>query len=479
MEMIEVEAVEDRSRPEGGHAVVLLRNVAKLPETMRFRLRPLDVEGLAPEARRLFEEEHAPLSVSETEDGVALSIGPELAGSPHLLPGTVMEIVIAEEDLRGEFLWPSIAPLARPKRRHIMTRRAPGNSTAARVAPLASEAAVEVTVKAQPADEPPAIAPSVTVSPAVPVDRFDFSKAAPSKADEGDGEEARPERRSIVVRQAELRGPAVSPTGAAASTKPVSAGVPEAEVEIQRVPGQERAGEARPKPAPSTGEAQEVAAALVKARAGKWGISYAGVAVMTAAAVVLSGLAVVRFLDLAVVGRSRLAELRTGKGVQQAPAVTAPQPSAAPRIYDAIAAGPRSPRGVDADTISPAKALQMAHGLLHGAEAERDPEEAIYWLKRYLASTAGTEHARIALTQLGTAYSQPVRGTRDMASARIAWELAGALGDPVAMCFLGAIHDGGIGVAVDPAAAADWFRRAAAAGGTCASANRPATRAPR
>jgi TPR repeat protein len=111
----------------------------------------------------------------------------------------------------------------------------------------------------------------------------------------------------------------------------------------------------------------------------------------------------------------------------------------------------------------------LAHDLLHGPESGRDPEEAIFWLKRYITGTSGGERTRIAMTQLGSAYAMPIRGDRDLASARTAWELAAAMGDAVAMCFLGAMHEHGLGVPVATGTAATWYERAAAAGGTCPS----------
>ena len=43
--------------------------------------------------------------------------------SEYLLPGTVVEIEIPESGARGEFLWPNIAPVMRPKRRNVVGNR--------------------------------------------------------------------------------------------------------------------------------------------------------------------------------------------------------------------------------------------------------------------------------------------------------------------------------------------------------------------
>ncbi len=508
MELIEVDAAEDRTRVEGGHAVILLRGVIDPPEPVRFQLRPIDDEGLAPEARQLFERQHEPLAVTATEDGIVLSVGPELAGSPFLLPGTAMEIILVDPQVRGEFLWPAITPPVRAKRRNIMTKRAPGDPLAvpARVAPPAS---IDLLA---PGDEPVASSAVSGVASNTPADTFVFSSlttgaaeaaisaaesmaSVPSspvfQAPEPAAEitvEAPPQpstsptplpsnqspgRKSIVVTTAVPRKPEVVEPARPAEAKlePTASAFPPAtpaataqrQVAPAIVPpivsqtSETIAPDRRPPP-----NEQPTPVATAQARSEPRKFSPSSVAAATAALLIVGGFVGLRAFDLSVVKR---------KPVSAAQGLATPTEyaSSARSVYEVIAAGPRSPRGTLADTVSAAKALQLAHALLHGPEAERDPQEAIYWLKRYLASTAGTEHARIALTQLGSAYAQPVRGARDLESAKIAWELAGALGDSVAMCFLATIHESGLGVPANASVAASWYIRAAAAGGTCAS----------
>ena len=220
----------------------------------------------------------------------------------------------------------------------------------------------------------------------------------------------------------------------------------------------------------------EAAATRRPRRAGR--AMTAGSAVALAVAVLIAGqIVAMRALDLSLERRSAQAAAtipRAEPGTPPEPA-SKPEPKSAgvhtaPNLYDIFVSGPASPRGVPAEGVSPARALQQAHKLLHGAEEERDAEEAIYWLKLYLAGTSGGDHARIALTQLGSAYAQPIRGERDFASARIVWELAAAFGDPVAMCFLGAVHEHGLGVPPAQEIASGWYGRAAATGRSCASA---------
>ena len=42
MQNVKVEVFEDTSRPDGGHAVLLLHGVSSLPDRVQFRLKPVD-----------------------------------------------------------------------------------------------------------------------------------------------------------------------------------------------------------------------------------------------------------------------------------------------------------------------------------------------------------------------------------------------------------------------------------------------------
>jgi hypothetical protein len=212
----------------------------------------------------------------------------------------------------------------------------------------------------------------------------------------------------------------------------------------------------------------------------------AGAAAALAIVLMIAGQAVMlRVLDLSVAPRAAREQVAAPSAVappspppasapvaapvQETPAVAADAPPPVRSLHDVIAVGPRSPRGVGRSDVSPANALQFAHVFLNGSDVQRDAEEAQYWLKHYLATAAGSDNFRIALTQLGSAYAQPVRGARDLDSARIVWELAGALGDPVAMCFVGALYEHGLGVPASSKTAGVWYQRAGAAGRTCAT----------
>ncbi len=69
------------------------------------------------------------------------------------------------------------------------------------------------------------------------------------------------------------------------------------------------------------------------------------------------------------------------------------------------------------------------------------------------------------LTQLGTAFADGTKRPADYGRARQVWELASAFGDSVAMCFLGTLHENGLGTAADRRVALQWFECAKLAGG--------------
>lgn len=463
MKQIEVEAVEDRSRAEGGHAVILLRGVDRMAGAFRFRLRPVEQDAVGPDAAALAEEDLAPLVIDVRPEGLALTVGPDITERPSLVPGTVLEITLPDADVRGELLWPAVTPQARPKRRNIMTRRSPSDPLPRPVGAAPTGLAADIVAEPTPALQPEADRPAAT-EPVASSPVAEASDVPPAAA---------PLRRTLVVPAARPlhepigRSPLTQDDAVPAAGEAAEAKAATATNDIAVAPPASAPRMAVDEPTPEA----DVAPAPAMPATGRRGISASSAAALAVAVMIGGQIMALRALDLGVVRRSAPTVAEVPAPVAAAPA-SAPESSPAgdqPSVYDILAAGTRSPRGVAAEGVSPAKAVQLAHALMHGPEAERDPDEAIYWLKRYVLGTSGTEHSRIALTQLGSAYAQPARGRRDFVSARLAWELAAALGDPVAMCFLGAMQEHGLGVAADKQRAGTWYERAAAAGRNCAS----------
>ena len=133
--------------------------------------------------------------------------------------------------------------------------------------------------------------------------------------------------------------------------------------------------------------------------------------------------------------------------------------------YDLFAAGTVSPRGVQARDMNSTKALDNAQAALLTPGGTRDAEEASYWLRRFITLGGSDERTRRVLTQLGTTFADSASRQPEFGKARQVWELASAFGDPVAMCFLGTLHENGLGVAPDRKVALQWYERAKSTGG--------------
>lgn len=145
----------------------------------------------------------------------------------------------------------------------------------------------------------------------------------------------------------------------------------------------------------------------------------------------------------------------------------APVPAAAsanaPSLAALVAVPPTSVRGVDARSVDLSRALELADINLHGSDG--DKAEAQYWLRRALALGLADRRLVWAMTQLGTLYATPLQGEPEYDKARMLWQLAAAESDPVALCFLAALNEHGLGGTRDPVEALELYRRAKAKGG--------------
>jgi hypothetical protein len=131
-----------------------------------------------------------------------------------------------------------------------------------------------------------------------------------------------------------------------------------------------------------------------------------------------------------------------------------------------LSVGTTSPGGTRTRDLAPPQLIERADALLHAPDGKRDRGEAAFMLKRYIAATLSEERTLWAITQLGSAYAEPGGPrTPDYARAKSLWELSGTLGDPVAMCFLAALHEHGLGTKAAKPIALQWYLRAKEAGG--------------
>lgn len=165
MNKVSVEVLEDASHPEGGYAVLLLRGVTSLPDGATFRLKPVEARGNNDVAsgEAWPQGELTPRAVRAATGGIEILVGPDIVECAALLPGTLGVIEVRSAGVRGEFLWPSIKPTARPRRRNLtvvkptkpaITGAQSKTTTAAAVVPpevLAAGACQEAVGKSVPA----------------------------------------------------------------------------------------------------------------------------------------------------------------------------------------------------------------------------------------------------------------------------------------------------------------------------------------
>lgn len=409
MRKLTVEAFEDLSRPGGGHAVIRVLGLADVPDDLTFRLRPADGSSALDRPGNWPDGERRPLSTRVTPEGCELLVGPEIVESPHLLPGTLAVLDIPKCAVRAEFLWPSIHPIERPKRRHVVAAR------------HLKDAQADVA-EAQPRSA------GAGGEPIAFVEATDASSDVPPDGTTLDASEALWRKSLAELPPAAIAGP----TRAAGTPMPVTdAALPP-----------HAAGHS----APRWSEEPETK----RRRIGR-----TIQAALLAAAFVAGGTA---------------SAILPGQWAGTSP--TSSQPidgGAAPRTGDLLALiepARTSPQGFDAASAEPQRLLERADALLATPPAGPDLEEARYLLRRYLALSLAQPRTLWALTQLGSLYAEPGTGKRpDFVRAAGVWEVAATLGDPVAMCFLASLQEHGLGTTGDRQAALGWLLSAKAAGG--------------
>lgn len=638
MKKVTIQAYEDRSRTEGGHAVILLQGITEPKGLVAFRIRPMDAARGHDGNGGWIGGEHLPVTVTNTDYGLEIVAGPDVTESEVLLPGTVVEFQIPSSGVRGEFLWPNIAPLMRPKRKTIAIvkpRQAQRNpEVAAETSATAVRAAIAnptPVASAEPGQSlPPAPASTPDQAPVPAAAQTQSSAMASSSADPfpypmsatepvaapsqsaRNGDSAEPAAKPAPQPKAPdavafpfPAGPAAasaaslgkteptkpadeksyrpaSPAVAAPTPKPAAATVSQratqqGEVHMDRsnagphqaltpeeqqleseigdkygwafkkdlsimlskkffALGASRHDDVQDEAIRATHHksdhhniAAEATAILAHheedhtpapvtdyvpaAANGAAGTTYTGgyagaynadtspalspalitrtpefpfaagpsapraaTPEATAPARTLAENAMAAaLLGLVAAGIAGIVMLssggkKTGAG-SAAPSLTAAlaapvNPPASDALYQAlIPAAATSPRGQATAGVSAEKALETANRLLLANSASRDAEEGAFWLKQYITGTLADTRTLRVLTQLGSVYAEPATGSPDYAKSRLVWEISGAAGDPVAMCFLGLLHENGLGVAADKATALQWYERAKEKGG--------------
>lgn len=159
MRPLVVEAYEDVTRPSGGFVVIRMDGLDDTSRTATFSLRPVDLSGGgAGDGQRL--KRLTGLKAVATRaagDRHELIVGPDVVASPLLLAGTPVVIELDGGNLRGQFLWPSVAPPVAPRRRQRMAaaRQAMTDGPAGPILPAAPAAPATADAPAEVVDQPP------------------------------------------------------------------------------------------------------------------------------------------------------------------------------------------------------------------------------------------------------------------------------------------------------------------------------------
>ena len=103
MRKVSVEVLEDASHPEGGYAVLLLRDVASLPDATTFRLKPVEARGSFDdgETEAWPQGDLIPRAVRRVTGGMELLVGPDVVECRALVPGAIGVLEVKAAGVRG------------------------------------------------------------------------------------------------------------------------------------------------------------------------------------------------------------------------------------------------------------------------------------------------------------------------------------------------------------------------------------------
>lgn len=483
MSLMKIEVVPDTSTPSGGHAIIRIRGIALVPPEATFRIDPIDEDGYGPQDGWPGGD-LKPLETRQTADGIEFRVGPEVVDAPLLEPGTPVTFTVADADISAELVWPTL-PVSQGKLAPPMVMTP--SQLAAELA-AAERARAEA---AKPRPEPAADKPAPSLY-------LDLTRVPEAQADSAEPAEPAP----LQTPGAQAGQPAAAdlpntlaapPPGAATSLPPLYAAegrerIRPADKSLSRLTKTVDRGE----PASGTDADAAMPALVLKPAsesAGAIDVSHGHLHPSTIdgalahaetpsrmkpflAGVATSGVvAALAIATMAFSGGRGPGGLLPGAGAGLGTAAGTSKIG----IADVFSAGYQSPRGEVATDVDLPTALKLADYNLHGVDRPVDRAEAEFWLKKAMSLTASHSQIRWAMTQLGTLKAEPIAGPPDYEKARILWEIAASNGDPIAMCFLGTLHEFGLGLPVDKAKALAEFKRSKTFGG-CANSDEAISR---
>jgi hypothetical protein len=451
---INVAVIEANTR-DGGHAAIRILGLSVMPSDPTFRIDPID-EALAQDGEVDWPTgPRRPAAVVKHDTGYDLILGPDVLDSPLLLPGTPVVISITDTPAMAELIWPSITnrrsrtsrpvivtdALREAERQSIEIRR---RDAAANLA--AATARVEAEMRAAVPERRAAnsrgnrakVAPGPTLVTGAAETIWSGPESAAQTTQTGATKGAGHDPKTVSGRV--LSGFSLPLNGSqSASTLIRQEG--QSVLPLPHASGTALAPLPQPVEPPPSRFGRQVAA------------FFGG---MAAAALLVFGLLQFRVLQLQP----------SGQMLAGTPDIALTAARHAGSLRTVLATGGVSPRGRAASGVDGNAALRLADAYLYGAaDAQRDQGEASFWLRHALSQAIDHESMKWALTQLGSIYAAPEGFEPDFAKARLLWEISGALGDPVALCFNASLYEHGLGVPKHRDLARALFERARNAGG--------------
>lgn len=443
-----IQIVPDDARAGGGHAIIKVAGVFTAPEPATFQIEPLDEDAGEEPGDSWPRGSQSALESRVTDAGLELVIGPDIVDAPDLQPGTPVIVKVPGAGVETELRWPEL-----------------------RLSKAAIPAPVALVKNAWDLAPPPAATP-VSSAPKGVVPANENSMPAPTPVGFDTPGTPRPDGPEAASATPSLPGAAaitpmvdmgsgpssslsssIAPRSVADLRKPFFPAEPKKEKpepEVVAKPSEIDTAQEKPLPAP-------VAAATV-GRGFSAGAVLAMIAVTALLAAGTTALLLPRLERLLPPGSLKPATTDEGQVLTASPAQ--------PDIENALQIAPLSPRGESSEGIDRDEALIRANAYLHGVGKPVDRTEARYWLRVAVVRDLANPQLRWALTQLGSLYATASDGvSADYAMAGLLWEMSGASGDPVALCFLGRLNEFGLGRTADKKKALENYESARRLGG--------------
>ena len=493
MSAVTVEVVQDARFPHGGHAVIRLHGLWLLPPQAKFRIDPVD-DALPDGTSDWPSGERVPKETRVTSRGVEILVGPDIVDAGALQPGTPVTISIPSASISADLRWPNLPVSSAPRRGQVIMSAAELRAeiaTAERQRREREQAAADA--------EAERLARLQAEAQADKLRRERSDAASLSSLQLRGGETMYKDDKPAQVggmtsgsaggsTSTWLTGIGSSPPPLKASLAPTST----IEVTIEDPIAAARNSDGSLRLTPTTGNSivtrdtlGDAGPELLPLGGGSkhyqrrqmvsFGVGFLAAAGLSwlfwngirselrkpGATDVLAAKSQGQGITAASVAATTTATVATA--ALAAPSTARAAAEASVTLKDVFSLDKVSPRGRSAVDVDLTNALRLADEGLHGAAADR--HESAFWLRKSLALVLSQDEVKWALTQLGSTYAAPASGPADYTKARLIWEIAAAQGDPVAFCFLGSVHENGLGVAATKATALGYFNSAKAAGG--------------